>query len=328
VDFGDLGFGRFEFELEALERVHLPAYEGSTIRGALGHVLRRVACTQHLSECRQCLLYRSCAYPYLFATPAPLAGRLAGQRRVSPPIVVEPSMDEKWTYEPGDSISFGLVLVGAEAVAQLPLLIVAFDQLQHSGLGRGRGAVRVRRVFQRRFSGEQVLLYSGDPTRMEEQPRVELCNDIARAMHYVLEDWAGKSLTVTFEVMTRLTDRGHLIDTPEFKPFWRAVCRRLYTLAELFSSASLNWDYGKHQALAEEVRLLEDTTRWYDWTRYSARQETGMKLGGIFGSARYGGPLRPLAIPIAMAGMLHVGKNTSFGLGRYRVELNDQVDEI
>jgi CRISPR/Cas system endoribonuclease Cas6 (RAMP superfamily) len=44
-----------------------------------------------------------------------------------------------------------------------------------------------------------------------------------------------------------------------------------------------------------------------------------MKMGGFTGQITFEGEIRPF-IPLVKAGeVLHVGKGTSFGLGRYRI---------
>ncbi|HDZ02552.1 MAG TPA: CRISPR system precrRNA processing endoribonuclease RAMP protein Cas6 [Nitrospirae bacterium] len=58
--------------------------------------------------------------------------------------------------------------------------------------------------------------------------------------------------------------------------------------------------------------------KWYDWERYSARQETKMKMGGFVGEITFEGDIEPF-MPILKAGeVLHVGKGTGFGLGKYK----------
>jgi hypothetical protein len=70
-------------------------------------------------------------------------------------------------------------------------------------------------------------------------------------------------------------------------------------------------------AAAESVQAKDSTLRWRDWQRYSTRQKVQMKLGGLVGTVTYEGDLCPF-LPFLRAGELtHVGKATSFGLGKY-----------
>ena len=70
---------------------------------------------------------------------------------------------------------------------------------------------------------------------------------------------------------------------------------------------------------AQDVIVKERDTRWYDWERYSARQETRMKMGGILGRVTFSGDLTEFMPYLLLGGHLHVGKGTSFGLGKYEI---------
>ncbi len=73
-------------------------------------------------------------------------------------------------------------------------------------------------------------------------------------------------------------------------------------------------------AAIDQVEIEATALRWVEWTRYSSRQRTHMQLGGLLGQLRLSGPgVAPLWPLIALGQWLHLGKNTSFGLGRYRV---------
>jgi len=68
---------------------------------------------------------------------------------------------------------------------------------------------------------------------------------------------------------------------------------------------------------ARGVQVKKKNLRWFDWERYSARQDTRMNLGGFLGKVTFEGDLEPF-MPLIKAGeVVHVGKGTSFGLGKY-----------
>lgn len=64
-------------------------------------------------------------------------------------------------------------------------------------------------------------------------------------------------------------------------------------------------------------RTLASDTRWFDWDRFSTRQNTAMRLGGFVGCAVYEPVPDPLLHLLAWGELLHVGKASSFGHGRY-----------
>ncbi|MCS7313611.1 MAG: CRISPR system precrRNA processing endoribonuclease RAMP protein Cas6, partial [Acidobacteria bacterium] len=68
-----------------------------------------------------------------------------------------------------------------------------------------------------------------------------------------------------------------------------------------------------------QVRTVRQDLAWVDWTSYSRRQATLMQLGGHVGEIEFEGPLMPLWGWLRLGEVVHVGKNTAFGLGQYRI---------
>ena len=67
---------------------------------------------------------------------------------------------------------------------------------------------------------------------------------------------------------------------------------------------------------------LTDTRdlKWFDWTRYSSRQQQEMTLGGVLGHwTLHGAPdvLAKVWPWLWLGQWLHVGKNATMGLGGY-----------
>ncbi|MFQ5903237.1 MAG: CRISPR system precrRNA processing endoribonuclease RAMP protein Cas6 [Candidatus Binatia bacterium] len=58
---------------------------------------------------------------------------------------------------------------------------------------------------------------------------------------------------------------------------------------------------------------------WHGWERYSARQDTRMKMGGFVGKVEYQGEVSGFIPLLRLGQRIHVGKGTGFGLGRYVV---------
>jgi hypothetical protein len=73
--------------------------------------------------------------------------------------------------------------------------------------------------------------------------------------------------------------------------------------------------------------VIRNSLRRWDWERYSSRQKTRMKMGGLMGEITYGGPVAAFE-PFLRAGeILHVGKGTSFGLGKYEIETDHRISQ-
>lgn len=61
------------------------------------------------------------------------------------PFVIEPPLERKRGYKPGEGITFGLTLVG-RAIDYLPYFIYTFNELGKTGLGKGRGKFELKAV--------------------------------------------------------------------------------------------------------------------------------------------------------------------------------------
>ena len=80
-----------------------------------------------------------------------------------------------------------------------------------------------------------------------------------------------------------------------------------------------DWDFKGIIEQAKGVTVKTRNLKWYDWERYSARQDTKLKMGGFIGEISFEGDIGPF-MPLIKAGeVLHVGKGTGFGLGKYKL---------
>jgi hypothetical protein len=81
-----------------------------------------------------------------------------------------------------------------------------------------------------------------------------------------------------------------------------------------------------HEAIecAKGIAIDRSDLHWQDWERYSARQDVRMKLGGMVGSIKYVGALAGFLPYLLFGECLHVGKNTSFGLGKMQLHLSEE----
>ena len=90
-DFISLALSRYELRLEARQSASLPAFLGSTLRGAFGHALKDAVCLMSHRDCSHCLVADRCIYPYLFETPAPAdLAQLRGQQKAPHPFILAP----------------------------------------------------------------------------------------------------------------------------------------------------------------------------------------------------------------------------------------------
>jgi len=121
---------------------------------------------------------------------------------------------------------------------------------------------------------------------------------------------------ITFKTPLSLKYRGEILKAFEPEPIFEAIKRRLYMLACFESIESGIME----EHIQEMPEVISENHYDISIRRYSNRQDSAMNLKGIEGK------LTLESIPVELrnilfaGGLIHIGKNTSFGFGRYRIK--------
>ena len=312
----------YRLTLTARDTLHLPPYKGSTLRGGFGTMFRRVCCTMRERECKRCTLHPTCPYGYIFETaPPPGSEKLRVLDNIPRPFVLEPPLEAKTEYAPGETMEFGLVLVG-RAVEFFPYFVVTFRELGELGIGRGRGRYRLSKIQAvHPWRGEQEEVFHGDSAMVKNSRLLVTAEDLRLQVERLQ---GARSLSLQLITMARLKYEDDLTDRLEFHVLVRALLRRLSTLSYFHHGVPLELDFRGLIGQAEGIRLVRHQTRWVDWERYSRRQDRRMTLGGLVGEVTYEAEEEgnfDVYLPLLLWGeLVHVGKNATFGLGQYRID--------
>lgn len=303
---------RYRLDFTVTTPLTLPAFAGSTLRGAFGGALRASACMTKARTCDGCPVLASCPYATVFEPRPPSAGHpLQDFSQIPRAYVIEPPQWGERTYAPGETLSFHIVLAG-RVVEQLPLIVWAFHKAFQRGVGRGDGTARLARAWHISGTGPtSVLDGPGGPIAAHEavvpSPPV----------------FTGTAVTLHFDAPLRLQTNGRRATAEEFtaRKLLTTLIRRVALLCEFHGAGPLALDFSALAAQAAAVGS-EKRLEWRDWTRYSSRQQQKMDLGGVVGSWRLSGELAPFLPFLHLGQWLHVGKEATFGLGAYRLELH------
>ncbi len=311
---GAFEVGRYRFRWVSESDGRLPRFLGPSLRGGLGHVLRRMVCVTRLPDCAGCILRYRCAYPVLFQPFAP-PGAPAGDRyeRMPVPFVLRVPFGRAWQPElrAGEPVEFEIVLVG-RANQDLPYYVLALADVGRAGLGPTRHRLRLEEVAAWAPEGFLPVYRADDAMLRTDAPLVPLDRLLRES---TLPD--SRRLTVRFATPVRLDLRGDLVYPVAFHQLVRALDERWRALAACYGGLRPE---DVDLAEAEHARAVRDRTRWVDLRRYSTRQRSDMRIGGAVGTVTYeGSNFAGYGRLLAFGEWLGVGKLTSMGLGRMEV---------
>jgi hypothetical protein len=304
---------RFRFQLAVATPLYLPTHAGSAFRGGFGHAFRKVVCRLGCTgECRQ---PETCAYAYVFETPAPPGSRILAKVGTVPrPFIIEPLGLGGRTYQPGERISFSLVLVG-RAIGYLPYFIYAFEELGRVGLGPAKGKYLLESVECAGSDSGAIRVFDAASRRVAEtdcRPKPAESRGPAPP--------PGSSITVEFLSPTQLQFEGHRGATGiQFHVLLRNLMRRVNFLNYFHCGGELLEGAAETIRAASAIETVEARLEWQAWERYSSRQSQRVPMRGFTGPISYRGDFSLFWPWLAAGEWVHVGKAATFGLGQYRL---------
>jgi hypothetical protein len=310
-------FGEYRFSCTFENQAILPPYKGSTFRGVFGHSLKKVVCALKQNDCQDCLLRDRCVYVEVFETPE--TGNSSGDKwsgLLPHPFVIEPPETPQTDFHPGEPFHFSLLLFG-KANQYLPYFIYAMDQMGALGMGKSLNGSRGRFCLDR-VEREGNILYAKSDGKLKKPDLLEeLCIQEPETI-----PGAVSRIRVTLKTPLRIKFRNHLnkADLP-FEILVRAMLRRMSSLLNAYGEGEPALDYKGMVDRTRTVKTVEDHLEWYDWRRYSFRQDQAMLMGGMMGSAIFEGPMDEYMPLLDFCAKTHLGKQTSFGLGKIEVEI-------
>lgn len=329
-----LPIARYRFHWLVDRDITLPDYSGSTLRGVFGNSLRFVSCMTKQPICQGCALLRTCPYTDIFESPPPeQEHHLQKFSQVPNPYIIEPPSWGQKTYHQDELLNFDLVLVGS-SLKQLPLIIYAWQKAFERGVGKGDGTAQL-------FAVELVLPDQTTHTIFAPLKGIDQVQP-----HLAQLDWQNLMTTIitngtvrtesqfTHQLMLnlstplRLQENGHALPPNKLSAnkLLMTLVRRVHLLLTFHDLDHQQPSAQEFTELAQQAHLIEsnhEALRWLDWQRYSNRQKKSMSLGGVVGDWILTGDLTPFLPYLILGQWLHIGKNATFGLGKYQLVPRD-----
>ncbi|MCX8023247.1 MAG: CRISPR system precrRNA processing endoribonuclease RAMP protein Cas6 [Syntrophorhabdaceae bacterium] len=315
---------RFTFIPE--DRIVMPETgKGNVIRGAFGTTLRRLCCIDYRTgECNKCGQKNVCAYHIIF-NPVDLVKQ---KRLKKPPrgFIIKPPLETKTVYTPEDPFIFDMVLVG-KLIEYIPWVVVPFNELGRNGIGINRGRFTLGGVSIV-VDGDTVSLYDRKNPVFKNSDLFITGEEIQKKVRYMQK---GR-ITLEFMTPTRikfnpegLRGGSVIVKEPEFHHIIRRLLSRLSALYLAYVDEDVELDYKSIIEKAMSVIKKEADVRWVETKRKSRtefdrdRRHATHDLSGFIGRITFEGDLEDVLPLILFGEYIHVGEDTTFGNGWYRV---------
>jgi len=297
---GRFHYGRYLFRLRFPPGEKVSGNVANTLRGALGYHLAAAACPcppggSHV---------RGCVYGYMFETPPPPETSLMRKY----PFIPHPFT--LYTAGPDEegACAVEIVLVG-RGNDFFPYFVYAFLKMGSRGVGKRRVRFRLEGV---RCGDEEI--YDGENARIRD--------DVSRVEVFRFSGREGEGVRIRFLSPCSLVRDGRTLRVFDFRTFAAALLRRVQMLSYFHNGFEPDIDFrGLLHAAERECCVAEDRTEYLPRTRHSTRQERRMGIGGIAGEVTVRGNVNGLLPYLELGEIVHAGKKTSFGNGKYVLEL-------
>lgn len=308
---------KYRFTIKPENELILPPYKGSTLSGGFGSVLKHSVCVERERECVQCVHRYKCIYSYVFKTLIPKEakeGKRSKDEYVPHPLIIEPPLDKRQFYGIEDKLDFHLILLG-RAIDYIPYIIFAFEELGRIGIGKDNGKFSLEKVIS--FNKDrEILIYDGDShfrDDLQVMDSAELVRDAAQLNYH--------QVTFHFLTPTRIKNEGKYTINIDFVIILRNLLRRLSLLAEVHCDEKWELEWKELIEMANDrVSTVSSELKCHHWKRYSRSQGKKIKMDGFLGEITFEGELAEFMPFIKLGELLHMGKGTVYGLGKYKIK--------
>ena len=290
---------RYKLQFEVTEKIELPTYAGSTLRGAFGQTLRKISGMKSFEDNKGDLS----PYAQIFAPSIPEHNHSQKFSQVPSAYIIEPPQWGARDYNVGEILSFDIVLFG-NLLDKLAIIIFAFQQAFQHKVAQGKAHL--------------IDVYQQDnQLQWQDIWRNGILKPISNKV--IIPKTLSPNLNIQLQTPLRLQKNGEplKVNTITVTRFLLTLAKRISLLSEFYQEP-LNLDF---EQLKQEITEVKDLKflQWQDWYRYSSRQKQKMPLGGVIGEWQFSHLSENWQKLIYLGQWLHCGKNASFGLGKYQI---------
>lgn len=294
---------KLHFTLQFSNDCLLPINKVSAIRGGIGEMLLRANCIRN-RECQvcdfqnECIVQRTMYSQFEHKPDFITTGDSIGY-------VVE-CEDYREVFKEGDTLKFNLLLFG-KTIVYFNQYLQALYALGQNGIGKDHAKFLILQVKNTR--GQAILK---DSNIYMEYYQVETLQEYVDDRMKQIRQYGYPNKMVFCTPLTQKF-QGEFLKEFCMEAISKSIQRRLYML-NCFENNDIQEFYYEELIIPT---IVQQSVREVKVKRYSSRQDSKMCLKGIKGEILFEKLSEELLELYLVGELIHIGKNTSFGFGRY-----------
>lgn len=314
----NIPYVKLHFTAQMREDCYLPKNKTSALRGGVGQMMIRQNCirpemNRKEEDCINCSCREECLVQRFLYTPVTIPPSFSAEKLSMGYLFECENYYEE--FREGDLFEFHVTLFGKSRV-YFNLLLQAIWALGAKGLGKGKGRFSIIEILNSRK--ESLLLNNSYGMQiLKEKYYPETFAGYAQFRMQKLQQ-NGSQMKLKFQTETTIKYQKQTITQFNMEAIISNLARRVY-LFNCFEGVEMNLENFMEEMLEDLPEIRYQRTVNIQVKRFSSRQMSSMRLEGIKGEV-WLDSLPSRILPYLLAGeVMHIGKNISFGFGRYRV---------
>ena len=307
--YKDIRYVKLHFSLQIVGNAILPVQKASMLRGGMGEMLLQSCCIAD-RQCETCDFEKECIVRRIMYSKMEIQPEFMSKGD-SVGYVIECD-NYKTGFADGDILEFRMILIG-KTIVYFSQILDAFYRLGLSGLGKDKAKYRIIKIL----NSKKEPIMDGNNIYMD-RLKVGTLNEYIeyrlKKMSETLRSDNDEKINIRFTSPLSLKYKGEMLDCFNAEAVMKAIERRLYILC---CYEGIEMDKNLIDGEIPEIDII--SCRRVDVPRFSFRKSEKMILWGLEGEVKIYNASQEM-IELLIAGeLVHIGKNTSFGFGKYKL---------
>lgn len=301
-------FVKLYFTIAFKENSRLPKDKVSALRGGVGDILLDLNCIRN-RQCETCDFESEC-----------IVQRIMYSKYEKRPEFVTTDggigyilecEDYRENFKAGDTMDFCLILFG-KTIVYFNQYVQAFQVMgRQCGIGKSHAKFQITGI--RNTEGQSI--FQGDIVNMDKYVVHTLYDYIL--FREMSDEHIMYKNTIIFDTPLALKYQNDLLKEFQIEAILNSILRRIYMLNCFEGKETDIMSYNDDIGPAPEILRQEHYP--VHVCRYSTRKDCKMILKGIKGYAVLAELSQEAALLLMVGELIHIGKNTSFGFGKYHL---------